>query len=139
MPLYTVTSQAGQLRDDVRAKLASELTALHSEYAGVPKNWVHVIFLEYARGCGFTAGEPAATASLTLLIRTGRSAEYKRELLTRLWKLIQTTTGAADEEEARQSGYSRPQERVYLVTTPPSPTPAPPSPSPKASPAPATP
>jgi len=98
MPLYTVTTQAGQVRDDVRAKLASELTALHSEYAGVPKNWVHVIFLEYARGCGFTAGEPAATASLTLLIRTGRSAEYKRELLTRLWKLIQTTTGAADDQ-----------------------------------------
>lgn len=49
------------------------------------------------------------------------------------------TTGAADEEEARLSGYSRPQERVYLVTAPPSPTPAAPSPSPKASPAPTTP
>ena len=49
------------------------------------------------------------------------------------------TTGAADEEEARLSGYSRPQERVYLVTTPPSPTPVAPSPSPKASPAPTTP
>jgi cell division protein FtsB len=43
------------------------------------------------------------------------------------------TTGAADEEEARLSGYSRPQERVYLVTAPPSPTPPAPSPSPKAS------
>jgi cell division protein FtsB len=49
------------------------------------------------------------------------------------------TTGAADEEEARLSGYSRPQERVYLVTAAPSPTPAPPSPSPKATPAPTTP
>ena len=49
------------------------------------------------------------------------------------------TTGAADEEEARLSGYSRPQERVYLVTTPPSPTPVAPSPSPKASPGPTTP
>jgi hypothetical protein len=49
------------------------------------------------------------------------------------------TTGAADEEEARLSGYSRPQERVYLVTDPPSPTPATPSPTPKASPSPATP
>jgi cell division protein FtsB len=48
------------------------------------------------------------------------------------------TTGAADEEEARLSGYSRPQERVYLVTAPPSPTPLAPSPSPKASPAPTT-
>ncbi len=49
------------------------------------------------------------------------------------------TTGAADEEEARLSGYSRPQERVYLVTAPPSPTPPAPSPSPKASPASSTP
>jgi len=49
------------------------------------------------------------------------------------------TTGAADEEEARLSGYSRPQERVYLVTAPPSPTPVAPSPSPKASPGPTTP
>jgi cell division protein FtsB len=49
------------------------------------------------------------------------------------------TTGAADEEEARLSGYSRPQERVYLVTAPPSPTPLASSPSPKASPAPTTP
>jgi cell division protein FtsB len=43
------------------------------------------------------------------------------------------TSGAADEEEARLSGYSRPQERVYLVTSPPSPTPPPPSPSSKTS------
>jgi hypothetical protein len=47
------------------------------------------------------------------------------------------TTGTANEEEARLNGYTRPQERVYLVTTPPSPTPAAPSPaqaSPSASP-----
>jgi len=43
------------------------------------------------------------------------------------------TTGAADEEEARLSGYSRPQERVYLVTAPPSPIPPVQSPSPKTS------
>lgn len=49
------------------------------------------------------------------------------------------TTGAADEEEARMSGYSRPQERVYLVTAPPSPTPPAPSPSPRSSPTPTTP
>jgi hypothetical protein len=49
------------------------------------------------------------------------------------------TTGAADEEEARLSGYSRPQERVYLVTAPPSPTPPAVSPSPKASPSATTP
>ena len=44
------------------------------------------------------------------------------------------TTGTADEEEARLNGYSKPQERLYLVTAPsPSPTPAA-SPSPAGSP-----
>ena len=41
------------------------------------RNWVHVIFQEYAPGNGYTAGRAAAAAALTLLIRTGRSVEYK--------------------------------------------------------------
>jgi cell division protein FtsB len=35
------------------------------------------------------------------------------------------SNGTADEEEARQNGYSRPYEKVYLVTQPPSPSPSP--------------
>jgi phenylpyruvate tautomerase PptA (4-oxalocrotonate tautomerase family) len=76
------------LSGSAKTKLACELTAFHCEYAGVPKNWVHIVFQDYAQGSGFTAGEPAAAAALTLLIRTGRSAEYKRELLKRLWALL---------------------------------------------------
>jgi phenylpyruvate tautomerase PptA (4-oxalocrotonate tautomerase family) len=98
MPLYTVAIQAGILDEGAKARLAESLTILHSEYASVPKNWVHVIFHEFPASCGFTAGQAAAMASLTLLIRTGRSAEYKRELLVRLWKLVQATTGAADDQ-----------------------------------------
>jgi cell division protein FtsB len=45
------------------------------------------------------------------------------------------TSGTADEEEARLNGYSKPQERLYLVTAAPSPSPTPaPSASPSASP-----
>jgi phenylpyruvate tautomerase PptA (4-oxalocrotonate tautomerase family) len=98
MPLYTVTTQAGVLGNEAKAKLAGEITALHSEFSGVPKNWVHIVFAEYAPGNGFTAGEPAATAALTLLIRTGRSPEYKRRLLKRLWELLQGATGAPDDQ-----------------------------------------
>jgi phenylpyruvate tautomerase PptA (4-oxalocrotonate tautomerase family) len=98
MPLYTVTSQAGVLDDAAKSHLAQSLTQLHSQYAGVPANWVHIVFHEYPRGSGFSAGRPSATASLTLLIRTGRSVEYKRELLRRLWALLQGATRAADEE-----------------------------------------
>jgi phenylpyruvate tautomerase PptA (4-oxalocrotonate tautomerase family) len=98
MPLYTVTTQTGVLSASTKAGLAAELTAMHAEYAAVPKSWVHVVFLDYGIGSGFTAGEPAATASLTLLIRSGRSAEYKRGLLTRLWKLLQGATRAPDDQ-----------------------------------------
>lgn len=98
MPLYTVMTQAGVLGGAAKANLAAQLTAMHVEYAGVPKDWVHVVFQDYAAGSGFSAGEPAAAVSLTLLIRTGRSADYKRGLLTRLWKLLQAATRAPDDQ-----------------------------------------
>ena len=98
MPLYTVMIQAGVLDAVAKAQLAARLTATHAEFSGVPPLWVHVIFQEYAAGNGFTAGGPAAAVALTLLIRSGRSAEYKRELLTRIWGSLQAATGAADDQ-----------------------------------------
>lgn len=98
MPLYTVTTQAGVLGNEAKARLAEQLTALHAEYAGVPRNWVHIVFHDYAAGSGFTAGVAAATVSLILMIRTGRSSDYKQELLKRLWRLLQTATSAPDDQ-----------------------------------------
>ena len=98
MPLYTVMTQAGVLSDAGKAALAEDLTATHSKFSGVPRNWVHIVFHDYAVRSGFTAGAPAATAALTLLIRDGRSPEYKRDLLARLWALLQAATGAADDQ-----------------------------------------
>jgi phenylpyruvate tautomerase PptA (4-oxalocrotonate tautomerase family) len=98
MPLYTITTQTGVLDGPAKLDLAGKLTAFHTEYAAVPKNWVHVVFHEYPGGSGFTAGRSSPTAALTLLIRTGRSVDYKREMLKRLWSLVQAATGAPDEE-----------------------------------------
>jgi phenylpyruvate tautomerase PptA (4-oxalocrotonate tautomerase family) len=98
MPLYTVTTQAGSLNGDAKIELATKLTVLHCEMSGVPKSWVHVVFHDYGNGSGFTAGEPAAAVALTLLIRTGRSSEYKHELLKCLWHLMQSATGAPDDQ-----------------------------------------
>jgi phenylpyruvate tautomerase PptA (4-oxalocrotonate tautomerase family) len=98
MPLYTITTQTDVLGDKDKAALAAQLTETHCEFSGVPANWVHIVFHDYAAGSGFTAGKPAATAALTLLVRTGRSPEYKRELLARLWRLLQSATGAPDDQ-----------------------------------------
>jgi hypothetical protein len=67
-------------------------------FAGVPRKWVHIVFHEYPVGNGYSAGRTSPTAALTLLIRTGRSADYKREMLRRLWALVQAATGTPDEE-----------------------------------------
>lgn len=98
MPLYTITTQAGALSNDDKTALAAEVTKIHCKMSGVPENWVHIIFHDYSFGSGFTAGKPAAAASLTLLIRTGRSPEYKRDLLQQLWRSLQEATGAPDDQ-----------------------------------------
>ena len=72
MPLYSVTPQAGVLRGEAKVKLAGSLTTFHSEYSGVPKNWVHVVFHDYAPGSGFTAGEPSPAAALRRQTRERR-------------------------------------------------------------------
>ena len=98
MPLYTVTTQAGVLSGAAKARLADELATFHADYSGVPKTWVQVVFQDYAPGSGFTAGKPSTVAALILQIRTGRSVEYKRGLVQRLWELLQHATGAADNQ-----------------------------------------
>lgn len=98
MPLYTVSTQSGVLTAEGKAALAEELTAFHCAYSGVPRTWVHVIFQEYPSGNGYTAGKAAAAAALTLLSRTGRSVEYKRGLIKRLWELLQGATRAPDDQ-----------------------------------------
>ena len=98
MPLYTITTQTGVLRNEAKADLAAKLTAMHSEVARVPANWIHIVSQDYAVGSGFTAGQPAATAALLLLVRTGRSPEYKRRLLQQLSGLLQQATGASDDQ-----------------------------------------
>ncbi len=98
MPLYTVVTQAGVLDHQVKAALATGITSLHAEMSGVPGNWIHIVFQEYPVGNGFTAGQVAAAVALTVLIRTGRSPDYKRDMLTRLWALVQSATGAPDDQ-----------------------------------------
>lgn len=98
MPRYTITVEAGTLSDEAKARLAAGITDLHVEMSGVPAEWVHVVFHDYPRGSGFTAGKVVSAVGLTLLIRTGRSDEYKRTLLQRLWNLLQPATGAPDDQ-----------------------------------------
>lgn len=98
MPLYTIMCARDLFDDAGRERLAVGITDLHSRMAGVPPEWVHVIFQEFPPNHGFTAGRRADVVAMTLVIRDGRPSEYKRLMITALWHLLQEATGAADDQ-----------------------------------------
>ncbi len=52
------------------------------------------------------------------VVLAGQNQGYKKDVQA-------ITSGSANEEEARLNGYAKPNERTFLVTTPPSPSPTP--------------
>jgi phenylpyruvate tautomerase PptA (4-oxalocrotonate tautomerase family) len=100
MPLYTVITQEGFVSDDTKAKVAEEITRIHTSVMKVPSNFVRVVFLFYPRGSGFTAGEEAATAALNCVLRIGHTVDEKRDMLKQLWEMFQSLTGIATDQLA---------------------------------------
>jgi phenylpyruvate tautomerase PptA (4-oxalocrotonate tautomerase family) len=100
MPLYTVIAEDGNISDKTRAKIAVEITRIHVEVMKVPKSFVHIVFLSYASGCGYTAGEKASTVALNCVLRLGHTAQEKNDILKRLWSMFQQLTGVAKEQLA---------------------------------------
>jgi phenylpyruvate tautomerase PptA (4-oxalocrotonate tautomerase family) len=100
MPLYTAIAQDGSVTDEAKAKIAEEITRIHTVIMKVPKNFVRVVFFCYPKGCGYTAGKEAPTAALNCVLRSGHSAEEKTELLKQLWAMFQNLTGFATDQIA---------------------------------------
>jgi phenylpyruvate tautomerase PptA (4-oxalocrotonate tautomerase family) len=100
MPLYTIFAEDGSISDKTRAKIAEEITRIHAEVMRVPKSFVRVVFLSYARGCGFTAGEKAPTVALNCVLRAGHTAPEKNDMLKKLWSMFQQLTGVAKDQFA---------------------------------------
>jgi phenylpyruvate tautomerase PptA (4-oxalocrotonate tautomerase family) len=100
MPLYTVMTQEGSLPNNVRARIAEEITLIHSSVMKVPKNFVRVIFLSYPKGSGYTGGTEAATAGLNCVLRSGHTIVEKTVLLKQLWAMVQRLAGIATDQLA---------------------------------------
>jgi phenylpyruvate tautomerase PptA (4-oxalocrotonate tautomerase family) len=100
MPLYTAIAQDGSVTDETKAKIAEEITRIHTVIMKVPRNFVRVVFLCYPKGCGYTAGKEAPTAALNCVLRTGHSVEEKTELLKQLWTMFHNLTGFATDQIA---------------------------------------
>lgn len=100
MPFYTATIQEGTVSFETQAKLAEEITRIHTSVMKVPKNFVRVVFLSYPKGSGFTGGEQASTASLNCVLRSGHTLEEKADMLRQLWAMFQSLTGIATDQLA---------------------------------------
>jgi phenylpyruvate tautomerase PptA (4-oxalocrotonate tautomerase family) len=93
MPLYTAITKNGFVSDETKAKIAKEITRIHTTIMKVPDNFVRVVFLSYPEGSGYTAGERATTGALNCVLRSGHTDEDKTEMLKQLWSMFQDLTG----------------------------------------------
>jgi phenylpyruvate tautomerase PptA (4-oxalocrotonate tautomerase family) len=100
MPLYTATIQEGTVSVETKAKIAEEITRIHTAVMKVPKNFVRVIFVSYPKGSGFTGGSEAPTAALNCVLRSGHTSEEKADALQQLWAMFQDLTGVATDHLA---------------------------------------
>jgi phenylpyruvate tautomerase PptA (4-oxalocrotonate tautomerase family) len=100
MPLYTAITKDGFVSDETKAKIAKEITRIHTAVMKVPNNFVRVVFLSYPKGSGFTAGKEAPAAALNCVLRSGHTNEDKTEMLKQLWSMFQDLTGVATDQLA---------------------------------------
>lgn len=100
MPLYTAITQEGTLSKETKAKIATEITRIHTRVMKVPKDFVRVVFFSYPKGSGFTGGSEAPTAALTCVLRSGHTIQEKTEMLKQLWVAFQNLTGIAPDQLA---------------------------------------
>jgi phenylpyruvate tautomerase PptA (4-oxalocrotonate tautomerase family) len=100
MPQYTVITQEHVLSDQTKLTMANEITRIHTAVMKVPRSFVHVVFLSYAAGSGYTAGVEAPTAALNCLLRSGHSMAEKKDMLQQLWSMFQSLTGTASDQLA---------------------------------------
>jgi phenylpyruvate tautomerase PptA (4-oxalocrotonate tautomerase family) len=100
MPLYTAISEDGFVSDDRKAKIAKEITRIHTTVMKVPDNFVRVVFLSYPKGSGYTGGVEAPTAALNCVLRRGHTDAEKTEMLKQLWSMLQELTGIPTDQLA---------------------------------------
>jgi phenylpyruvate tautomerase PptA (4-oxalocrotonate tautomerase family) len=100
MPFYTAITEDGFVSDETKAKIAKEITRIHTAVMKVPSNFVRVVFFSYPRGSGYTAGKAAPTAALNCVLRSGHADAEKTEMLQQLWSMFQDLTGVPTDQLA---------------------------------------
>ena len=96
MPLYRITTPEGLLSSEAKAMLAAEITEFHSRMSGLDEAYTKIVFDNFCPGDGFIGREAGPAVILTVKVRAGRPADYRKKLLFGLRSMLQSATGAAD-------------------------------------------
>jgi phenylpyruvate tautomerase PptA (4-oxalocrotonate tautomerase family) len=98
MPLYQVISHKDLLTDDLRRRIAGEITKIHTTHTGAPAVFVNVLFQDPPAGSLFTAGEPSRTTIIVGNIRAGRELAVRQAMLRDLAEMWTAQTGQSSGE-----------------------------------------
>ena len=98
MPLYQVIAHKDLLTDDLRRRIAGEITRIHTTNTGAPAVFVNVLFQDPPAGHLFTAGEPSRTTIIVGNIRAGRELAVRQAMLRDLAEMWTALTGQSGGE-----------------------------------------
>ncbi|MCV7379175.1 cis-3-chloroacrylic acid dehalogenase [Mycobacterium alsense] len=98
MPVYQCYVPKGLLDHSVKAKLADEITTIHTNATGAPELYVNVLFHEIPDGDHFVARKPSTHSYLFGLIRHGRDLETRQTMLRDFSRMWTRVTGQSEAE-----------------------------------------
>jgi phenylpyruvate tautomerase PptA (4-oxalocrotonate tautomerase family) len=93
MPYYQFHIPADSPSAGLKAEIAAAVTKVHTSVTGAPARYVNVSFVEVPPGNLFVGDEQVASGRMVGIIRAGRTAEVKHELITGLADAWSAVTG----------------------------------------------
>jgi phenylpyruvate tautomerase PptA (4-oxalocrotonate tautomerase family) len=93
VPFYQFTIPSDSPSAGLKAEIARAVTKVHTSVTGAPGRYVNVSFVEVPPGNLFAGDEPVAQGRMVGIIRDGRTAETKHDLITGLADAWSAATG----------------------------------------------
>jgi phenylpyruvate tautomerase PptA (4-oxalocrotonate tautomerase family) len=93
VPFYQFTVLSDSPSAGLKTEIARAVTKVHTSVTGAPARYVNVSFVEVPPGGLFVGDEPVTQGRMVGIIRAGRSALTKHDLITGLADAWSAVTG----------------------------------------------
>jgi len=93
VPYYQFHIPADSPSAGLKTEIAAAVTKVHTSVTGAPARYVNVAFFELPPGNLFVADQPVHQGRMVGIIRSGRTPEAKRDLITGLLDAWSGVTG----------------------------------------------